>query len=129
MCRPLNVGRHGAVECSLGLRSKRKLLAEQHREREGIRHREIETQKRDLCLLRERTSIPSSGSGECKGPGPGLHLGKQAGQHVVLMEEDRRLDMHSRAMWSSFTSFGWTQVDLRWVAGTLVGSEQGLWQL
>lgn len=37
--------------------------------------------------------------------------------------------MHSRAMWSSFTSLGGTQVDLRCVAGTLVGSEQGLWQL
>lgn len=90
VCRPLKVGRHGGVECSLELQSKGKLLAEQHREREGIHRREAEAQKRDLCLLRERareSQHSKSGSREYKGPEPGLYLGEQAGQHVVLIEE------------------------------------------
>lgn len=86
------------------------------------------TEKRSLSSERQNQHS-KQWERKCEGPGPGLHLGEQAGRHVVLMEEDRRLDMHSRAMWSSFTSLGGTQVDLRCVAGTLVGSEQGLWQL
>ena len=47
-------------------------------------------QKRDLCLLRERareSQHSKRGSRECKGPDPGLYLGEQAGQHLVLIEE------------------------------------------
>lgn len=48
------------------------------------------TEKRSLFSERERASESQhskSGSRECKGPKPGLYLGEQAGQHVVLIEE------------------------------------------